>query len=1375
MRALLRRLLWVAGLALLLAVAALAWVAQVGVTIEADRWRDEVGARLSRAFGRPATLTGPLSLRLSLSPSLQAGGLQVSGADGDLLSVGQVRLALELMPWLRSRELRVVELAGEDVRLSLRRGPDGRGNWESLPALGGAGESAPGGASGGASGGGIGPIGLPGTVVIERLSLARVTLEYTGVDAVRHFFDLDSLAAIAPADGPMSATLRGSVEKRFPYEIAVRGGPLSGLLALAAGRQGRDGAAWPLGLSLTFLGSAVQADGSLSRDAAGWQGGFDIGLGTPDLIEFERLLGRPLPRAGATALAGRLTVGPGSVALRGLAASIGQTSMTGDLALALGGPRPRLSGSLALAALDLRPFLEQDAGTAPEPARSLAQWYREVGQARLELARLGGIDAELDLSVARWLNLPGDVHDASVKLRLTDGRLAAPLHAVIAGVRLDGDLLVDGAASPPTVELALGARDSLLGDLAELVFGLRGINGALGGFSMRMAAQGERVSDLTRSLEVRVVVSRGGLTYGNDASADARPVAFGLDSLVLALPPGQALSLQADGSLLEQPLSASLTSAPLASLVQGGAPVRISASSRSLRATVQGTLGDPAGAAGTDLRVSLTAARVGDVTAWLDGRGAKPSAPAAGAAGAAGVRAKTRATAVTAVTAARATAGLQLPLALEGRARWRSGRWALEGGSIRVGRSVLSAELAQAAAPRRGPITLQLTADTLDLAELESLLPQGDTGAGGAPMLDLPILPGRIDLSDTDLRVRIGRIVGTALPWSDIRFDAQMRDGRLLASPFAARVLGIAFEGAVAFDARGGQSQAELWLGADDADLGAVLRSLKLAERIDARVGKLVVHGVARGRRLADVLERSEFSADLEAGHLVLNDRNTGAQARIAIERGSLKAQPGQPVVLAITGLLDGVALQADVTTGRLADLIATDRKLPFNLDARAAQARLRVVGTLARPFRDGELEFSLGLDGERLDTLSRLARVSLPPWGPYSLIGRLAVSGKGYDVSNMRLRIGESVLRGQGSLDTSRQPAQFDLSLTAPSIQLDDFRLGTWWPFEQKAPSPPTTGAAQVQALRARAAEASGQAERLLSREVLARQNATVLVRVEQVLSGKDRLGNGWLVARVEGGRADIGPVQVDVPGGRASFWLGYEPGPRDVDVYARMQVSGLDYGVLARRIRPESDLQGRVSLNVDLKSRAPTLAQAMEFGNGAIEFMIEPRNLGAEVFDLWAANLFAALAARVDPASASRINCGIGRFTLTDGVLTDRGILLDTTRVRVRGTGRVDFRDESIAMRLQPQPKQAQFFSLATPIEVSGGFTDPKIGVNAGDVLATAGRLATSLLWVPLQKLIGKELPTDGADVCSFAPAQQSKSSSQPSSSDRSTGLVQ
>jgi hypothetical protein len=40
--------------------------------------------------------------------------------------------------------------------------------------------------------------------------------------------------------------------------------------------------------------------------------------------------------------------------------------------------------------------------------------------------------------------------------------------------------------------------------------------------------------------------------------------------------------------------------------------------------------------------------------------------------------------------------------------------------------------------------------------------------------------------------------------------------------------------------------------------------------------------------------------------------------------------------------------------------------------------------------------------------------------------------------------------------------------------------------------------------------------------------------------------------------------------------------------------------------------------------------------------------------------------------------------------------------------------------------------------------------VGVSAGDIIGTVGRLTTSILWVPLQKLFGKKIPADGADVC-------------------------
>ena len=82
--------------------------------------------------------------------------------------------------------------------------------------------------------------------------------------------------------------------------------------------------------------------------------------------------------------------------------------------------------------------------------------------------------------------------------------------------------------------------------------------------------------------------------------------------------------------------------------------------------------------------------------------------------------------------------------------------------------------------------------------------------------------------------------------------------------------------------------------------------------------------------------------------------------------------------------------------------------------------------------------------------------------------------------------------------------------------------------------------------------------------------------------------------------------------------------------------------------------------------------------------------------------------------------------------------------------GRGRADFREEEVALRMQPQAKVPQFLSLATPIQVTGKFGKFKIGVSTGDILGTMGRLASSVFWVPVQKLFAKEVPADGHDVC-------------------------
>ena len=132
------------------------------------------------------------------------------------------------------------------------------------------------------------------------------------------------------------------------------------------------------------------------------------------------------------------------------------------------------------------------------------------------------------------------------------------------------------------------------------------------------------------------------------------------------------------------------------------------------------------------------------------------------------------------------------------------------------------------------------------------------------------------------------------------------------------------------------------------------------------------------------------------------------------------------------------------------------------------------------------------------------------------------------------------------------------------------------------------------------------------------------------------------------------------------------------------------------------------------------------------------------------WAVNLLAAVVPVVDGGQDSVIHCAVATLALDDGIMRERALMLDTSRMRVRGTMEVDFREEQVTMQLAPRAKRPQFFSLATPVGVSGSFEDFSIGVSAADLLATVVRLASSAVVVPIERVVRRPLPEDGSEDC-------------------------
>ena len=96
-------------------------------------------------------------------------------------------------------------------------------------------------------------------------------------------------------------------------------------------------------------------------------------------------------------------------------------------------------------------------------------------------------------------------------------------------------------------------------------------------------------------------------------------------------------------------------------------------------------------------------------------------------------------------------------------------------------------------------------------------------------------------------------------------------------------------------------------------------------------------------------------------------------------------------------------------------------------------------------------------------------------------------------------------------------------------------------------------------------------------------------------------------------------------------------------VALAASVHVDRFDYGVLARRLRPGTDLAGLISLDLELTGKAPTLSSIMAHADGRIDVAVWPKNLRGGVIDRWSVNVFFALLPFVDSTPQAHVNCAI------------------------------------------------------------------------------------------------------------------------------------
>ena len=546
---------------------------------------------------------------------------------------------------------------------------------------------------------------------------------------------------------------------------------------------------------------------------------------------------------------------------------------------------------------------------------------------------------------------------------------------------------------------------------------------------------------------------------------------------------------------------------------------------------------------------------------------------------------------------------------------------------------------------------------------------------------------------------------------------------------------------------RDNEPEVGLKLVVQDADIGLILEHFGLVEGMEMTTGVAAIEVLLRGDTLNELIMQSKMIFAVREGEWVITLPNTQKPLRVQELQGDISVKQLNEMTMDLQGTIRETPVRFLITGAPLIEYMQAPEELPLKLDIEMLDTRLSFDSKLAIPITNRDVTMALDIEGERLDNFNEFLKLDLPPLGPVSLAARLDVSKAGYELTTLKLKVGESDLEGRVNLDMARDKPKVDVELVSNQFRVEDFDV------KQPDPTEDDQAETATEQQESPAAPTTGEHRRLLSREVLNKFDADLFLEARQVTSGSDELGSGSLQLSLQDGRLALKPLQIDTPGGGVNVDMSLLHRDGNIDFAVTANIDQFDYGVLARRVDPETEMGGVMSLDVVVESTAPEMTAIMANANGHFDFALLPENFSAEVFDMWAVNLISAIATEVDKDEASEVNCIVVRLGLEAGLLTEKAVFMDTTQMSVAGKVDIDFTTQEIDILMAPKAKRPEFFSLATPVKVHGSFDDFGVGVSPVRAARSAISFITSPIHVPIRRIFRKEVPEDGREACELA----------------------
>ncbi|MGE4220929.1 MAG: AsmA family protein [Alphaproteobacteria bacterium] len=451
MRRFLKILAWTGAVLALLIVAG---AAAIYAFLTSDWLRGEAERRVASATDRE-TRIGRLDIDWGRTTIIDMQDVFIANSDwakeDAMFAARSVRLSIRLWPLLVGNVV-LPELALDAPRIAVETNKDGVGNWSfgESPAAATAAEAAT-------------PDERDEMPTIGALRISDGRVVYRDVPRALNLEGTVSTASgKAEGEEKMHLQARGQLEGKL-LRVDFTGGSVLQL---------RDAdSPYPLDLAVRFGDTLIEARGTVVDPVAFAAGDLRLHMKGPNLSDIFPVLRVPAPPTPPYELTMRLARKDETWTVTGMQGRVGESDLSGDIAIDYGGKKPVLTADLRSKNLDFDdlaplvgapPDTEGEAASAEQAATAQALEARQDAfpdrPLQTELLKVMDMDVRFEAASIHSEVLPVD--SLSARVRVEDGRaVAKPLRFTVAQGAIEGEMALNAREQPASADARLSFKD----------------------------------------------------------------------------------------------------------------------------------------------------------------------------------------------------------------------------------------------------------------------------------------------------------------------------------------------------------------------------------------------------------------------------------------------------------------------------------------------------------------------------------------------------------------------------------------------------------------------------------------------------------------------------------------------------------------------------------------------------------------------------------------------------------------------------------------------------------------------------------------------------------------------------------------------------